>query len=200
MNDIIEENIVTFLFSFFINIFLVVITLLNGFQSNACIGSFEKKNIFLVVNTLHLGFFSFSSLLVWFNITMVSVKCLHYICTSFYLGPFIPDFHSSFPFFFCAFHWCILYLYSCSFGLFTSTVFYLASVCGVVFLYKLYVPNSWCSLNKFFNQLDNNFASGYDAYIIAFKGIKLQPWMPLYSSMYFAMLLINWNINSSTRK
>lgn len=139
-----------FLFSFFINIFLVVITLLNGFQSNACIGSFEKKNIFLVVNTLHLGFFLFSSLLVWFNITMVSVKCLHYICTSFYLGPFIPDFHSSCPFFFCAFHWCILYLYSCSFGLFTSTVFYLASVCGVVFLYKLYVPNSWRTLNKFF--------------------------------------------------
>lgn len=36
-----------FLFSFFINIFLVVITLLNGFQSNACIGSFEKKKYIL---------------------------------------------------------------------------------------------------------------------------------------------------------
>ncbi|KAJ8441869.1 hypothetical protein Cgig2_034128 [Carnegiea gigantea] len=62
-----------------------------------------------------------------------------------------------------------------SLGLFTLTVFYLASVCGVVFLYKLYVLSSWCTLNIFFYQLDSNFASGYDAYIIIFKGIELQP-------------------------
>ncbi|CAO2822039.1 unnamed protein product [Amaranthus hypochondriacus] len=39
---------------------------------------------------------------------------------------------------------------SCSLGLLMSTVFYVASVCGVVVLYILYVPRSSCTLNIFF--------------------------------------------------
>ncbi|XP_021859121.1 uncharacterized protein [Spinacia oleracea] len=39
---------------------------------------------------------------------------------------------------------------SCSLGLFMSTVFYVASICGVVALYILYVPRSSCTLNIFF--------------------------------------------------
>ncbi|KAL2923113.1 Serine incorporator 3 [Bienertia sinuspersici] len=39
---------------------------------------------------------------------------------------------------------------SCSLGLFMSTIFYVASVCGVVALYILYVPRSSCILNIFF--------------------------------------------------
>jgi len=198
LNDIREEDIVAFLFSFlFFQKYILGSNYFAQWVSVKCLHwIFFLKNIFLVVITLHPGFFLFFSLSVWFSLTMVLVKCLHLICTSSYLAPFIPHLHSSFPFFFCAFHWCILYLYSCSLGLFMSTVFYLASVCGVGFLYNLYVPSSWCTLNIFFYQLD----SGYDAYIISFKGIELQPWMSLYSSMYFAILFINWNINSSTRK
>ncbi|XP_021725177.1 probable serine incorporator [Chenopodium quinoa] len=39
---------------------------------------------------------------------------------------------------------------SCSLGLFMSTLFYVASICGVVALYILYVPRPSCTLNIFF--------------------------------------------------
>ncbi|KAF5736677.1 serine incorporator [Tripterygium wilfordii] len=40
--------------------------------------------------------------------------------------------------------------YSCSLGLFTSTLFYIASVCGIVAIYFFYVPKPSCALNIFF--------------------------------------------------
>ncbi|XP_022157955.1 serine incorporator 3 isoform X1 [Momordica charantia] len=39
---------------------------------------------------------------------------------------------------------------SCSLGLFTSTIFYIASFCGVGLMYSLYVPKVRCVLNIFF--------------------------------------------------
>ncbi|XAR62739.1 hypothetical protein NMG60_11017600 [Bertholletia excelsa] len=39
---------------------------------------------------------------------------------------------------------------SCSLGLFTSTLFYIASICGIGMMYSLYVPKSSCTLNIFF--------------------------------------------------
>ncbi|KAL7105671.1 hypothetical protein ACP275_07G058500 [Erythranthe tilingii] len=39
---------------------------------------------------------------------------------------------------------------SCSIGLFMSTVFYIASVCGIVVMYVLYASKPSCSLNIFF--------------------------------------------------
>ncbi|XP_020541421.1 probable serine incorporator [Jatropha curcas] len=39
---------------------------------------------------------------------------------------------------------------SCSFGLFTSTIFYIASLCGIIAMYLLYGHNLKCSLNIFF--------------------------------------------------
>ncbi|PSS35715.1 Serine incorporator [Actinidia chinensis var. chinensis] len=39
---------------------------------------------------------------------------------------------------------------SCSLGLFTSTVFYIASVCGIGVMYSLYAPRPSCILNIFF--------------------------------------------------
>ncbi|KAJ8448586.1 hypothetical protein Cgig2_012230 [Carnegiea gigantea] len=174
---------------------------------------------------------------------------------------------------------------SCSLGLFTSTVFYVASVCGVVFLYKLYVPSSSCTLNIFFiswtatlllvmmlislhskvnrgllssgimasyvvflcwsairsepvgrcsPQKETNghhdwitvlsflmgicaivmatFSTGIDSESFQFRKDEVQEEYDIpykygffhlvfsLGAMYFAMLLINWNINSSTRK
>ncbi|KAL0456848.1 UNVERIFIED_CONTAM: Serine incorporator 2 [Sesamum latifolium] len=39
---------------------------------------------------------------------------------------------------------------SCSIGLFMSTVFYIASVCGIAVMYALYASKTSCSLNIFF--------------------------------------------------
>ncbi|KAJ7979719.1 Serinc-domain containing serine and sphingolipid biosynthesis protein [Quillaja saponaria] len=39
---------------------------------------------------------------------------------------------------------------SCSIGLIMSTLFYIASICGIVLLYKLYTPRPSCTLNIFF--------------------------------------------------
>ncbi|XP_031737842.1 probable serine incorporator isoform X2 [Cucumis sativus] len=39
---------------------------------------------------------------------------------------------------------------SCSLGLFTSTIFYIASFCGIGLMYSLYVPKLRCVLNIFF--------------------------------------------------
>ncbi|TYK17373.1 putative serine incorporator isoform X2 [Cucumis melo var. makuwa] len=39
---------------------------------------------------------------------------------------------------------------SCSLGLFTSTIFYIASFCGIGLMYSLYVPKMRCVLNIFF--------------------------------------------------
>ncbi|THG00924.1 hypothetical protein TEA_001327 [Camellia sinensis var. sinensis] len=39
---------------------------------------------------------------------------------------------------------------SCFLGLFTSTLFYIASVCGIGMMYSLYVPKPSCTLNIFF--------------------------------------------------
>ncbi|WRX21074.1 Serine incorporator/TMS membrane protein - like 1 [Theobroma cacao] len=39
---------------------------------------------------------------------------------------------------------------SCFFALFTSTVFYVASICGIVSMYYFYAPRPACSLNIFF--------------------------------------------------
>ncbi|GAB4843694.1 hypothetical protein Ancab_013658 [Ancistrocladus abbreviatus] len=39
---------------------------------------------------------------------------------------------------------------SCSIGIFLSTVSYIASICGIGLMYKLYVPRFSCSLNIFF--------------------------------------------------
>ncbi|KAH1046838.1 hypothetical protein J1N35_037622 [Gossypium stocksii] len=39
---------------------------------------------------------------------------------------------------------------SCSIALFTSTVFYVASICGIVSMYYFYAPRPSCSLNIFF--------------------------------------------------
>ncbi|XP_008438413.1 uncharacterized protein LOC103483517 isoform X1 [Cucumis melo] len=39
---------------------------------------------------------------------------------------------------------------SCSLGLFTSTIFYIASFCGIGLMYSLYVPKVRCVLNIFF--------------------------------------------------
>ncbi|GMI70011.1 hypothetical protein like AT2G33205 [Hibiscus trionum] len=39
---------------------------------------------------------------------------------------------------------------SCSIALFTSTIFYVASMCGIVFMYYFYAPRASCSLNIFF--------------------------------------------------
>lgn len=44
---------------------------------------------------------------------------------------------------------CFVYC-SCSLGLFTSTVFYIASVMGIVLMYYLYASKLACSLNIFF--------------------------------------------------
>ncbi|ESW17422.1 hypothetical protein PHAVU_007G238300 [Phaseolus vulgaris] len=38
----------------------------------------------------------------------------------------------------------------CSFGLLMSTLFYVASICGIVYLYTSYAPSTSCSLNLFF--------------------------------------------------
>ena len=38
----------------------------------------------------------------------------------------------------------------CSLGLFLSTLFYVASICGVVYMYRSYASRSSCSLNIFF--------------------------------------------------
>ncbi|KAL3506303.1 hypothetical protein ACH5RR_031685 [Cinchona calisaya] len=40
--------------------------------------------------------------------------------------------------------------HSCSFGLFMSTLFYIASVCGIVLMYVLYTSKASCTLNIFF--------------------------------------------------
>ena len=39
---------------------------------------------------------------------------------------------------------------SCFLGLFMSTLFYIASMCGIVLMYSLYAPRTSCSLNIFF--------------------------------------------------
>lgn len=39
---------------------------------------------------------------------------------------------------------------SCSIGLFMSTVFYIASVCGIAVMYVLYASKISCTLNIFF--------------------------------------------------
>ncbi|KAA8548489.1 hypothetical protein F0562_000244 [Nyssa sinensis] len=39
---------------------------------------------------------------------------------------------------------------SCFFGLFMSTLFYIASLCGIVVMYSLYAPGPSCTLNIFF--------------------------------------------------
>ncbi|XP_021291417.1 probable serine incorporator isoform X1 [Herrania umbratica] len=39
---------------------------------------------------------------------------------------------------------------SCFFALFTSTIFYVASICGIVSMYYFYAPRPACSLNIFF--------------------------------------------------
>ncbi|GMY26908.1 probable serine incorporator [Fagus crenata] len=39
---------------------------------------------------------------------------------------------------------------SCSIGLFMSTLFYIASICGIVVMYPFYVPRASCTLNIFF--------------------------------------------------
>ncbi|KAG9447707.1 hypothetical protein H6P81_013835 [Aristolochia fimbriata] len=39
---------------------------------------------------------------------------------------------------------------SCSLGLLMSTIFYIASLCGIVVMYSLYAPSQSCSLNIFF--------------------------------------------------
>nr|XP_023886276.1 serine incorporator 3-like [Quercus suber] len=39
---------------------------------------------------------------------------------------------------------------SCSLGLFTSTLFYIASICGIVVMYPFYAPRTSCTLNIFF--------------------------------------------------
>ncbi|XP_068662556.1 uncharacterized protein [Aristolochia californica] len=39
---------------------------------------------------------------------------------------------------------------SCSLGLLMSTIFYIASLCGIVMMYSLYAPSQSCSLNIFF--------------------------------------------------
>lgn len=41
-------------------------------------------------------------------------------------------------------------VHSCFLGLFTSTVFYIASVCGIGVMYSHYVPRPSCTLNIFF--------------------------------------------------
>ncbi|KAK7847497.1 putative serine incorporator [Quercus suber] len=38
----------------------------------------------------------------------------------------------------------------CSLGLFTSTLFYIASICGIVVMYPFYAPRTSCTLNIFF--------------------------------------------------
>uniref|UniRef100_A0A7C9EQF5 Serine incorporator n=1 Tax=Opuntia streptacantha TaxID=393608 RepID=A0A7C9EQF5_OPUST len=173
----------------------------------------------------------------------------------------------------------------CSLGLIMSTVFYVASVCGVVFLYKLYVRSSSCTLNIFFiswtatlllvmmlislhskvnrGLLSSGIMASYVVFL-CWSAIRSEPvgrcspqketighhdWVTVLSflmgicaivmatfstgidsesfqfrkdeaqegddipykygffhlvfslgAMYFAMLLINWNLNSSTRK
>jgi hypothetical protein len=44
----------------------------------------------------------------------------------------------------------IMFFGSCSLGLFMSTIFYLASVCGIVVMYAFYGRKVECSLNIFF--------------------------------------------------
>lgn len=39
---------------------------------------------------------------------------------------------------------------SCSIGLFMSTLFYIASICGIVVMYPFYAPRASCTLNIFF--------------------------------------------------
>lgn len=39
---------------------------------------------------------------------------------------------------------------SCVMGLFTSTLFYIASICGIGVMYSLYCPKTSCTLNIFF--------------------------------------------------
>ncbi|KAM3708450.1 hypothetical protein ACJW31_02G097500 [Castanea mollissima] len=39
---------------------------------------------------------------------------------------------------------------SCSLGLFMSTLFYIASICGIVVMYPFYAPRTSCTLNIFF--------------------------------------------------
>lgn len=39
---------------------------------------------------------------------------------------------------------------SCAMGLFTSTLFYIASICGIGVMYSLYCPKTSCTLNIFF--------------------------------------------------
>ncbi|KAK9725551.1 hypothetical protein RND81_05G153000 [Saponaria officinalis] len=175
---------------------------------------------------------------------------------------------------------------SCSLGLLMSTVLYVASVCGVVILYILYVPRSSCTLNIFFivwtgillvvmmlvslhskvnrGLLSSGLMASYVVFL-SWSAIRSEPaedkcspqkeadghydWITVFSfffglcaivmatfstgidsesfqfrkdkvqeeddipykygffhlvfslgAMYFAMLFINWNLNSSTRK
>lgn len=40
--------------------------------------------------------------------------------------------------------------YSCSLGLFMSTLFYISSICGIVLMYPFYAQRLSCTLNIFF--------------------------------------------------
>ncbi|GFY81425.1 serinc-domain containing serine and sphingolipid biosynthesis protein [Actinidia rufa] len=151
---------------------------------------------------------------------------------------------------------------SCSLGLFTSTVFYIASVCGIGVMYSLYAPRPSCILNIFFitwtaillvvmmvislhSKVNRGLlSSGIMASYIVFlcwSAIRSEPatekcspkehetghgdWTTVLfrkddvqqdddipykygffhlifslGAMYFAMLFISWNLDSSTRK
>ncbi|XP_074307242.1 membrane protein PB1A10.07c-like [Silene latifolia] len=118
---------------------------------------------------------------------------------------------------------------SCSLGLLMSTVLYAASVCGVVMLYIFEPADDKCSPQKEMNGhydwitiisfffglcaiVMATFSTGIDSESFQFRKDKVQEEDDIpynygffhlvfsLGAMYFAMLFINWNLNSSTRK
>lgn len=107
------------------------------------IGYFSSSN-WLVLSSLSHGGTSTGCLMRWWSRGMFSNKFLQQSKNLEFIYKSIKLFLASIS------TYISFIFYSCSLGLFTSTIFYIASFYGIGLMYSLYVPKVRCVLNIFF--------------------------------------------------